>query len=202
MVQSDLETTLKPWASLAFDTQLYSVQGTATHLQQNMYLQLFYHTCFCKATYPSKLNFQVVKAALMQDAKPIGFGFGFPFVWAAPPYRSKQSLSDCLASPSQQQPWRLNPKIVGLFSALLCRFNRWSVCSVFQWGCQVKWWFLWCTHLTARNWNKTTNLFHVGYWITTRGLQLSVATSLDSIQTSNLKQKWSLLLIHPIFRMF
>lgn len=80
MVQSDLETTLKPWASLAFDTQLYSVQGTATHLQQNMYLQLFYHMCFCKATYPSKLNFQVVKAALMQDAKPIGFGFGFPFV--------------------------------------------------------------------------------------------------------------------------
>lgn len=174
---------------------------TAAHLRQKRYLQLFYHVCFCKATNPSKFIFQVVNSALMQDAKLTGFGIGFPFIRAATPHRAKQAPSDCLASPSQQLSWRLNPKIVGLFSALLCRFNRWSVCSNFQQGCQVKWWFLWCTHLTARNWNETTNLFHVGYWITTGGLQLSITTSLDRIQTSNLKQKWSLLLIHPIFSM-
>lgn len=128
----------------------------------------------------------------MGDAELTGFGFGFPFVRAAPPHRAEQAPSDSLASPSQQQPWRLNPKIVGLFSALLCWFNRWSVCSGFQRGCQAKWWFLWCTHLTARNWNKTTNLFRVSYWITAGGFQLSVATSPDRIQTNNLKEKWSL----------
>lgn len=150
------------------------------------------HMCFCKVTYLSKLIFQAV---YMQDAQQTGFGIVFPSAWATAPDRPKQAPSDCLASPSQQQPWRLNPKIVGLFSALPCRFNRWSVCSGVQLGCQVKWWFLWCT----RNWNETTNLFHVDYWITTGGLQLSVTTSLDRIQTSNLRQKRSLLLIHPIF---
>lgn len=33
---------------------------------------------FCEATYSSKLIFQVVNAALMQDTKPAGFGVRFP----------------------------------------------------------------------------------------------------------------------------
>lgn len=82
IIQSDLETTLKTWASLAFNTQLYSEQGTAAHLQQNMYFHTYAcHMCFCKVTYPSKLIFQVANAVLMQDAKKTGFGIVFPFAW-------------------------------------------------------------------------------------------------------------------------